>query len=46
MVNPIISAYNFVLNLFTMIPAPVLYLAILAISLAVISFIVGLIFRG
>lgn len=46
MVNPIVSAYNFILNLFQMIPAPIMYLAVLAISLSTIAFIVGLIFRG
>lgn len=46
MVNPISSAYNFFVNVFFTLPAPVQYFCALAVGLIVISTIVSMVFRG
>lgn len=46
MVNPIPGAYSFMVNLFTILPAPVKYFTILAMTISVAIMIVSMIFRG
>lgn len=46
MINPIADAYNFFVNIFVNLPAPVQYFTGLAFVLIVISTLVNMIFRG
>lgn len=46
MINPISSAYDFFIQIFVNLPAPVQYFTGLAFALIVISTIVAMVFRG